>query len=290
MKIILDTDLGDDIDDSFALACLLREHRPELAMVVTASGNTKKRARLVRDFLARCGAEDVPVYAGVEIEGYRDPYTYRFLEHPEEADGETDGADRAAEYILQSDEDVVVVAIGPYPNLAYIAKKYPEAAKKTRVFTMGGSLFRGYDGGPVPSREWNVVADADASRTFFSAWKSITLFPVDACVDAVLAGERYRRLASCGDRIARELMGDFLKWKTVTHFIKEGETSILYDTLPILSLKDESTMVFEEHGIRVTDDGYTVPVKDAPPVRCAVGWRDLDRYLDTLTDVLCGEA
>ena len=46
-RVILDTDLGDDIDDAFALALLLRSPEVELKGVVTVYGQTERRAEIV---------------------------------------------------------------------------------------------------------------------------------------------------------------------------------------------------------------------------------------------------
>jgi len=63
-KVILDTDIGDDVDDAFALALLLASPRVELLGVTTAWGDTDLRARLVARFLADSGHSDIPVAAG----------------------------------------------------------------------------------------------------------------------------------------------------------------------------------------------------------------------------------
>ena len=63
---ILDTDIGDDIDDAFALALVLRSPELHLLGVETAFGDTELRARLVDRYLAAVGRKDIPVLAGVE--------------------------------------------------------------------------------------------------------------------------------------------------------------------------------------------------------------------------------
>ncbi|MBQ9921554.1 MAG: nucleoside hydrolase, partial [Clostridia bacterium] len=60
-RIIFDTDIGTDIDDSFALAYLLARRDCEIEGVTTVSGEAEKRAELVSAILYNAGREDIPV-------------------------------------------------------------------------------------------------------------------------------------------------------------------------------------------------------------------------------------
>jgi len=64
-KMILDTDIGDDIDDAFALALALRSPEIKVIGITTAWGDTALRARLVNRFLKETGTAHIPVVAGV---------------------------------------------------------------------------------------------------------------------------------------------------------------------------------------------------------------------------------
>src|SRR5271154_4132250 len=61
----LDTDIGDDIDDAFALGLILRSPDLRLLGISTAFGDTETRARIVDRFLAATHAQGIPVAAGV---------------------------------------------------------------------------------------------------------------------------------------------------------------------------------------------------------------------------------
>src|SRR5258707_11800369 len=63
-KIIIDTDIGDDIDDAFALALALRSPEVEILGITTAWGDTALRARLVDRFLQETHVRPVPVLVG----------------------------------------------------------------------------------------------------------------------------------------------------------------------------------------------------------------------------------
>lgn len=64
-KIIIDTDIGDDIDDAFAILLAVLSEKFEILGVTTVFRNSLHRGRLPRQLLESAGA-DVPVYAGAD--------------------------------------------------------------------------------------------------------------------------------------------------------------------------------------------------------------------------------
>ena len=65
-KILLDTDIGDDIDDSFALALLSKTAGENLIGVTTVFRNTSDRAQQALQLLKKLNVT-VPVYAGERL-------------------------------------------------------------------------------------------------------------------------------------------------------------------------------------------------------------------------------
>src|SRR5215831_15056612 len=63
-KVIFDTDIGDDIDDAYALALLVSDPNIEILGVTTAFGDTPRRSLLAAKLLNVTGRTDVPVYTG----------------------------------------------------------------------------------------------------------------------------------------------------------------------------------------------------------------------------------
>src|SRR5262245_26985702 len=64
IPVILDTDIGDDIDDTWALVLALKSPDLDLKLVVTDYGNTEQRARLVARVLELAGRTDIPIGIG----------------------------------------------------------------------------------------------------------------------------------------------------------------------------------------------------------------------------------
>src|SRR6266571_5650869 len=66
-SVLIDTDIGDDIDDTLALALALRSPEIELHGVTTVFGDTQRRAHLAAHLLQIFGREDAPVAAGQQM-------------------------------------------------------------------------------------------------------------------------------------------------------------------------------------------------------------------------------
>ena len=64
-KLILDTDIGTDVDDALALAVLLGSKDIDLLGITTVYGDTKLRAQIAMH-LSTLARRAVPTYAGLE--------------------------------------------------------------------------------------------------------------------------------------------------------------------------------------------------------------------------------
>jgi hypothetical protein len=68
IPVILDTDIGDDIDDTWALGMLLKCPELDLKLVVSDYGKAQYRAKLLAKFLQVAGRTDVAVGVGLDID------------------------------------------------------------------------------------------------------------------------------------------------------------------------------------------------------------------------------
>jgi len=168
INLIIDTDIGDDIDDALALLFSLKFENVNLLGVTTVFRNTSLRGRLAKRILALAGRKDIPVYYG-----YGKPYawqpdlTEKFIQYTEEimADdylpdnksNEEDGIDFIISAAEKYGEDLTLLAIGPYTNVAKAYEKAPEIMKKCRLVLMGGCFYEQFV-------EYNVVMDPEACK------------------------------------------------------------------------------------------------------------------------------
>ena len=73
IPVLLDTDIGSDIDDAVALAYLLKQPRCDLLGVTTVTGEPTKRAMLADAICQAAGRTDIPIHVGTEAPLLVDP-------------------------------------------------------------------------------------------------------------------------------------------------------------------------------------------------------------------------
>jgi len=288
IPVILDTDIGDDIDDTWALAMLLKRPELDLKLVVSDTGNTIYRAKIIARMLEIAGRSDVPIGIGLRQEdevGPQQPWVenYDLAGYPGEV--YEDGVDALIRALMDSPEPVTLLCIGPVPNIAEALRREPGIARRARFVGMHGSVRKGYAGGSTISAEYNVATDtADCQAVFAAPWE-MTITPVDTCGLVVLDGEDYGRVLESPDPLARAVIENYRIWD------KDGEmsktkSSILFDTVAVYLVFSEELLVMERLGIRVTDDGYTLIDENAKIINCATGWKDLAAFRKFLVDTL----
>ena len=69
IPVIFDTDIGDDIDDTWALAMLLKSPQFDVKLITTTCGASQARGKLVAKLLTVAGRTDVAVGLGPGAEG-----------------------------------------------------------------------------------------------------------------------------------------------------------------------------------------------------------------------------
>jgi inosine-uridine nucleoside N-ribohydrolase len=296
IPVILDTDIGGDIDDTWALALLLRSAELDLRLVVTESGNTTYRARVAAKMLEIAGRTDVPVGVGIHqsddtgpqapwVEGY-ELASYPGLVHE-------DGVGALIDTIMASSWPVTLICIGPVPNIAAALEQEPRIVENARFVGMHGSVRLGYGGGRDVSPEYNVRADPAACRKALAAPWEVTLTPLDTCGLVVLQGEKFARVRDHPDPMIQALMENYRIWAKRVAWAQvdpQKTSSTLFDTVAVYLASSERLLVMEELGLRVTDDGYTVVDSAAKAVRCAMAWADLPAFEDLLVQRLTAGA
>jgi len=302
IPVILDTDIGSDIDDTWALAFMLRCPELDVKLVVTDRGRPEYRAKLACKMLEAAGRTDIPVALGSEWAGntgqdLQAPCAagYDLSRYPGRVD--PDGLHAMADVVLTSAEPVTVVAIGPMPTLSRALQQAPDIARDARFVGMHGSLRYGHkrDRDRVVA-EANVVNDPAACQAVFAAPWDVSITPLDTCGIVQLDGERMARVAKSVDALAVAVMENYRVWwenrcarsgkGDVT--MCERESTILFDTVAVYLAFAEDFLGMEDLGVRVTDDGFTRIDGDAKKIRCATEWKDMDAFEELLVTRLTG--
>ena len=117
-KVIFDTDIGDDIDDAFALALAVSSPKLEVIGVTTAWGNTDLRARLAERLLKAMGHGEIPVAVGPKTQASSTFTQARWAEvEPEPAKGWPDATDFTLNAIRRNPGEITLIAVAPFSNV-----------------------------------------------------------------------------------------------------------------------------------------------------------------------------
>jgi len=289
IPVILDTDIGSDIDDTWALIMMLKSAELDPKLITTETGNTTYRARIVAKILDRAARTDIPIGIGIHLSDELGPQSawiedYEISKYPGIIF--KDGVKSLIETIMNSSEPITLICTGPLTNIAAALEAEPKIAEKARFVGMHGCLRRspsGYGGGKGGIvAEYNVRADPKACQKVFSAPWDVTITPLDTCGFVRLKGENYRAVRECKDPLIQDLMENYKIWLR-SHggdWLKkfESQSSILFDTVAIYIAFSDDLLVMEDLGVRITDDGYTIIDEEARTVHCAVEWKDLPAF------------
>jgi inosine-uridine nucleoside N-ribohydrolase len=173
-KILLDTDIGTDIDDAVCLAYLLSHPDCELLGITTVTGEAEKRASLA-SVLCKAAGRDIPIYPGADLpmQGeQRQPIAQQAAALPRWPHGgdfpKNQGVDFLANTIRSHPNEVTLLSIGPLTNMGMLFSTYPDVASLLAGFVMMGGNFdeAGKEAGRV---EWNVMGDPLASEITYGA-------------------------------------------------------------------------------------------------------------------------
>jgi len=195
MKVILDTDIGDDIDDAWALAFVLAHQNFEPLGITVTHGNTPARAKMACKMLHLTGRRSIPVFVGRQTE--QKEYSHQFT-WAEDFTAKRPEARKAADFIVETVRNnpgqVTLVAVGPLQNVADALRKEPQLGKLVkRVVLMGGCVY-GTAQRQVPVAEYNVYSSVADSQLVYGAGLPLTIVPLDSTTHVMLSDAERERL------------------------------------------------------------------------------------------------
>jgi len=296
IPVILDTDIGDDIDDTWALGLLLQSPELDIKLVVGDYGKTEYRGRLLAKFLQQAGRGDVPVGLGLDIaprgDGPQAGWITNFALSDYRGRVYKDGVQAMIDTILASKVPITLLAIGPMPNLAAALEREPKIAQRARFVGMDGSVRVGYGGSTKVDAEWNVKADIKAAQRVFSAPWEMVITPLDTCGLIDLSGDRYRRVRDSANPIAAAVFENYRVWnnsRDAKSKAAENHSSTLFDTVAVYLAIKHDLCHMEQLGLSVNDEGFTIINDRAKRVSVATSWKSLDGYRDWMVERLTTE-
>jgi purine nucleosidase len=206
MKVVLDTDIGTDIDDAWALGYALKSPSFDLLGVTVSDGDTARRARLACKLLQRAGRTDVPVAVGratPAVPADRIDYQFAWAEDFRDyAPIATPAVEFLYDVIRRNPNQVTLIAVGPLHNIGDLLRRHPDVVPLVkRVVLMSGSI--GANAwSAVPYAEWNVkLAIPEAQAVYAAAWP-VTIVPLDSTSYVRLEDHERDNLKKAGTPLA----------------------------------------------------------------------------------------
>jgi len=290
--VILDADIGDDIDDTWALVMLLKSPQLDVKLITTTFGKSEYRAKLVAKLLAVAGRTDIPVGMGAGGSGgagKQERWVKDFDLDKYQGKVHEDGVQALIDAVNASPEPIAIISIGPSSTVAAALERQPDIARKAVFVGMQGSVHKGYGGGPKPTREYNVKRDIPAAQRVLSApWRQAVITPLDTCGIVRLGGPRFQQLAESDDPLVRALMENYRIWAKNENV---KASSVLFDTVAVYLACPGPKPLLEmaELRIRVTEGGMTTIDPAGAKMQVATKWKDLDGYKDLLVRTLLSQ-
>lgn len=250
-KIIIDTDIGDDIDDALAIAFALESPELEIVGITTVFKNVEARAKLAVNMLQMAGRSHIPVFSGIgrpvlnKVDLDEVPCQYS-----EEKDGHaagygTNAIDFIVDTVMRSDGDLTLVPIGPLTNIAVAILKEPGLRTKVKEIVLMGGTYYNHLG------EWNIVCDPEAARIVFESGIPIKAVGLDVTVKCMLTRDDVSRLNSNHKPSGAYLPALISRWlgdKTDPHMM-------LHDPLAVCAVFDERILEMRQEEIAVETQG-----------------------------------
>ena len=252
VKILLDTDIGSDIDDAVCLAYLLAQPACELVGITTVSAPAADRARLA-SALCRVAGREIPIHPGrerplrISPRQTECPQAEALSRWPHRSDfPRADAVEFMSATIRRYPHEIVLLTIGPMTNAAALFADDPDAAGLLKELVSMGGSFGLADLGPERrgKAEYNVLCDPDAAAVCYasgvSRHRSIGL---DVTLRCTMPADEVRR------RFTHDLLRPVLDFAGV--WFRERDSITFHDPLAGAAVFDDDLCRFERGLVEV---------------------------------------
>jgi inosine-uridine nucleoside N-ribohydrolase len=282
-KVIVDMDIGDDIDDSFALALLLQSPEIDIIGITTAWGDTALRAQLLERMLRETGHSQIPIAQGAASTGNPQPFTQARYAKRGKPPASVPAVDFLLDQIKRQPNQITLLALGPLTNVGAAIERDPATfAKLKQVAMMGGSVRAGYRKSQyVPARpadkEYNIASDIPSAQKLFKSGVPIVMMPLDSTQIRLDEVER-NALFGHGSAVTDALALMYHQWIDAYQPWSSDMPS-LFDVVPVTWIIDPKTCPTTPLRIVVSDDGITREEAGKPNAAVCLA-SDQNRFFD----------
>lgn len=274
IPVFLDTDIGDDVDDAYAVAAALSDPRLEVVGMAGAYGDTPLRARMLNGLTRIARRTDIPIAAGQTTE---DPtaFSQRAWAEKQPAPAPLRAVD-AMRTAIRAHPGLVILELAPEKNLADLLREDPAAFHRIgRIALMGGSVRQGYAPGSAPEAEYNIAQDVASAQAVFAAGVPLEVYPLDSTLTKLEPAEA-AKLARAGSPFATTLVE-----LTRMHDAASKWGTTLYDVVPVLAVAEPTMCPLTAMHLEVDAKGVTREAAGEPNAKVCLRLQE-DRFWSRL--------
>ncbi|MBT4791748.1 MAG: nucleoside hydrolase [Halobacteriovoraceae bacterium] len=252
-KVILDTDIGSDVDDLIALALALASPELEILAVTTTGRQSIYRSQIARKWLALAGHADIPVFTGLDVPLPLKNERNSFIWFDIEGRGSLFDVDRVNAVdemakLIKQNENIEIITIGPITNIAALLRKYPNLKGSIRKITaMGGQLAPvNFNGREIDNADYNFRSDPIASMEVLKSEVPIKIVTIDATLKTWFTSEDLNKLSKSNHPFLEAIGKEIEMWRPLQEKFfgynveKLDNVAFLHDPLTVVCTYDES--------------------------------------------------
>lgn len=248
-KILLDTDIGSDIDDAVCLAYLLANPACDLLGITTVTGETGLRAQMA-SALCKVAGRKIPIFPGAEqpfLGVQKQPHTPQASALNRWSHDAIFPNGQAVEFLRQTIRahpgEVVLLAIGPMTNIATLFKVDEEIPELLKGLVLMCGMFTNRLAGVGPV-EWNALVDPVAAAMVYQAAP-----PVHRSIGLDVTCQVKMPAAEVRQRFQVPLLKPVLDFAEV--WFARAKEITFHDPLAAVSIFDETVCGFERGNVEV---------------------------------------
>jgi purine nucleosidase len=265
ISVILDTDIGTDVDDCLALALLVSSPELQLQAVTCVYGDTILRSRMVLKLLQLRGLLDIPVVAGAQkpLVSQRPIYWeghegQGLVEDADDLQPTTGFApDFIVQQVMSNPGQIHIIAIGPLTNIALALQQEPRLAANLAHLTIMGGVVRSIDRLDLPLAEHNIVCDPEAAKIVFESGAPITLVPLDLTTQVEVTDAGLKQIQDAGSPFQLAVADQLARYPRFQYFRRTN----LHDPLAVGVVIDPTFVSFQKVIIQTATSADPVPAQ-----------------------------
>jgi purine nucleosidase len=246
MDVVIDTDIGTDVDDAYAILFALSSPELNVKGITLVHANLDVRAKILAKLLKLLGRTDIPFFLGERVPLKSDrPITWlghegRGLDFSDVEDL-SPRPEHAVEFIArlatERPGELTLITIGPMTNAGMLVRDYPRAAACLRGIVSMASTFQGF-GKENAGREHNAAVDPEAMDLVLRSGIPLLIVGFNVTQQTWLTGDRLKDISACRNQLSAYMEHMTKEWFGVVG----RDATNMHDPLAVAACFDPSVV------------------------------------------------